>query len=364
MFCVDMSKTLLNIKNNNTTKEPIFFGSEMGLQRYDVIKYPKLKELAKRQRSYYWDPEEVEISKDKLDFVKMSDREKHVYIKNLQYQILLDSAQGRSLLATLGKYCSLNELETCLTTWQFFENIHSLSYTHIIENIFNDASPIYDDITSDYRICDRAVSVIKYYDNLLNIKEHATEKEKWQALYLTLISINILEGIRFYVSFVFNFAFAEEDKMLQSAKIMSFIAKDESVHLQMSQYIINLLKREESTLLLEEIIAESEPLVISMYEDACAEEIEWAKYMLRDGPILRLNLDLVCSGVRWLTNTRMKAIGIKPVVEGPLQNPISFMNKYLYSDSVQVAPQETELTSYIIRGLDKSKLNDFSSFKL
>jgi len=220
-----MTRSVLTILETDTTKEPIFFGSGLGLQRYDVVKYPKIKQFAERQRLYYWSPEEIELTKDKLDFVKLSASEKHIYTKNLQYQILLDSVQGRALLETIGKYNSLNELESCINTWQFFENIHSLSYTHIITNVYDNPSKVFDDIAYDKYILARAKSVVEFYDQLLNVKDGASLKEKWEYLYLTLISINILEGIRFYVSFACSFAFAEEDKMMQSAKILSLIAR-------------------------------------------------------------------------------------------------------------------------------------------
>lgn len=357
-------RSVLNLLDVDPTKEPMFFGNGLGLQRYDKVKYPRIKQFAERQRLYYWSPEEIELSKDKLDFINLSDADKHIYTKNLQYQILLDSVQGRALIETVGKYNSLNELESCINSWQFFENIHSLSYTHIINNVYDNPSKIFDDIKYDNYIINRASSVVEYYNELLNIKDTASLKEKWEYLYLTLISINILEGIRFYTSFACSFAFAEEDKMLQSAKILGLISRDEQIHLQMSQYIINLLKTSESNYILEEVIAELEPKVISMYEQAYNDEIEWANYLFKEGSSLRLNVSILTNYIGWLTNVRLAAIGINHEVQAPKQNPINWINKYLNSSNVQAAPQEIELTSYLTRGLDKSKLTNLKGFKL
>jgi ribonucleoside-diphosphate reductase beta chain len=351
------------INTDNTvdyTKIPVFFGNNgMSLQRYDKFKYPGFFELFKNQINSFWLPEEVDLSKDRLDYKNLTDNEKFIFTSNLKYQILLDSIQSRGI-PNLTENLSNLEIEAFCSAWAFFETIHSYAYTFIIKNVYHSPGEVFDNVLNDEEILKRASSVTKYYDDLIN-SFGDSEYEKKKKLYLTLMSVNILEGIRFYVSFACSYAFAQNGKMEGNAKIITLINKDENLHLGFTQKMLRDLRNREDEGF-REIVAELEPVVIQMFKDAAEEEMQWADYLFKDGSMLGVNADILKKYMMFLTNTRMKALDIDPIFE-KTANPINWINAWTNSGGNQPAPQETELESYN-KGAVKADLNDtdFSDF--
>jgi ribonucleoside-diphosphate reductase beta chain len=354
-------KSILNTDIDlDFTKNPLFFGSSLSLQRYDKFRYEKIFNMFKQHISFFWRPEEVNLSKDRGDFQSLTEHEKFIFTKNLGYQILLDSVQSRGI-SNLLEDCSNPEVELFAKTWEFFETIHSYSYTYIIKNIYPNPSDVFDSILKDEEILKRASSVTKYYDDLINSIPDETELDKKKKLYLTLISINILEGIRFYVSFACSFCFAQNKKMEGNAKIISLIARDENLHMGFTSFLLKTL-REEWEEGFQQVVQECEPIVIQMYKDAAQEELDWAEYLFKDGSMIGLNAEILTQYMKYLTNNRMKMIGLEPIFD-KVQNPINWMNTWVSgSTSVQVAPQETEVENYVQsvkQDIDDESYDDF-----
>jgi ribonucleoside-diphosphate reductase beta chain len=355
-------KHILNTDTDSDfTKSPLFFGNPLSLQRYDKFRYEKIFNMFKQHISYFWRPEEVNLSRDKGDFQSLTDHEKFIFTKNLGYQILLDSIQSRGI-SNLLENCSNQEVELFSKTWEFFETIHSYSYTYIIKNIYSDPSAIFDSIMEDEEILKRASSVTKYYDELINSIPDESEYDKKKKLYLTIVSINILEGIRFYVSFACSYCFAQNKKMEGNAKIISLINRDENLHMGFTSFILKQM-RDEWEEGFKKVVEDCEPIVIKMYEDAAKEEMEWAEYLFKDGSIIGLNAEILIQYMKWLTNNRMKIIGLNPIFD-KVQNPISWINQWTGdSKSLQVSPQETEVESYLSshfkQDLDEQDYTDF-----
>ena len=361
----------------------MFFGSSVNVARFDQQKFEMFEKLTEKQLSFFWRPEEIDVSKDKIDFEKLRPNEKHIFISNLQYQILLDSVQGRSPNIAFLPIVSLPELENWIETWSFSETIHSRSYTHIIRAIMNEPGVVFDEIMKTDEIIQRATSVSEYYDELIRYSQayllhgegkHEFNNEKLDVslyglkrlLYLTIISVNILEAIRFYVSFACSFAFAERKVMEGNAKIIKLIARDEALHLTGTQHMINLMRDGKDDPDMKKIAKECESEVIQMFKDAAKQEKEWAEYLFRDGSMIGLNAEILKQYLEYITNVRMSALNMKPIFKQNT-NPLPWLNHWLDSDNVQVAPQETEITSYLVSAIDNtisSEDEDFSDFKL
>jgi len=356
-------KSIINLDNNvDFTKEPLFFGKSLNIQRYDKFRYPGIFNFFKEQLGFFWRPEEVSLAgKEKSDFESLTEHEKFIFTKNLSYQILLDSVQSRGI-SNLLENCSNSELEAFAKTWEFSETVHSYSYTYIIKNIYSNPGDIFDNILNDEEVLKRASSVTKYYDDLINsLPDDALDSQK-KKLYLTLMSINILEGIRFYVSFACSFAFAENKKMEGNAKIISLILRDENLHLGFTQKVLNIL-RDEKTEGFQHIVKECEPIVYEMFKSATEEEMAWAKYLFTEGSLLGLNEQIMCDYMKWITNQRMKAIKLEPLFS-KINNPITWMNNWVNSKDVQVAPQETQIQTYVVgsfdQDLNEAKFDEFN----
>ena len=357
-------------KNLDPTKQSMFFGPDLAVQRFDTMKYPIFDKLTQQQLGYFWRPEEVSLQKDRNDYLELREEQKFIFTSNLKYQTMLDSVQGRGPALAFLPFVSLPELESAIITWDFMETIHSRSYTYIIKNLYSQPSDVFDTIIKDDKIEKRATSVTKTYDDLIEmgykwtIDKRVDLYELKKKLYLAMVSVNILEGLRFYVSFACSFAFGELKKLEGSAKIISFIARDESQHLALSQRIINNWKDVEKDSDFIKIIRETEKQVYKMYDDAVQEEKRWASYLFSKGSMIGLSEKLLHKFVEYMANRRMRAIQLTPAYEQKT-NPLPWVDHWLNSKGTQNAPQETEIESYVIGGIKQDvKKDQFKKFKL
>ena len=377
------SMTVFNTEEVETTKQPMFFGKPLGIQRYDNYKYPVFERLTTQQLGYFWRPEEVSLQKDRSDYQTLRPEQKHIFTSNLKYQVMLDSVQGRGPGMAFAPYCSLPELEGCMKVWEFMEMIHSRSYTYIIKNVYSNPSDVFDTILSDDRILERAQSVTQAYDDFINGAHEYDQsnmwKEGWRGSYLSesttyelkrklfraVANVNILEGIRFYVSFACSFAFGELKLMEGSAKIVSLIARDENQHLVITQQILNKW-RDGDDPDMKKIYKEEEPWFYKTFENAVNQEKLWSEYLFKNGSMIGLNEKLLQQYVEWIANKRMKAVGLKPVYDiAQRANPLPWTQHWISSKGLQVAPQETEVESYVVGGIKQDvKKDTFSGFKL
>ena len=361
----------------------MFFGQPLGVQRYDSFKYPVFDKLTQQQLGYFWRPEEVSLQKDRSDYQTLRPEQKHIFTSNLKYQIMLDSVQGRGPGMAFIPYCSLPELESAMTVWEFMEMIHSRSYTYVIKNVYSDPAEVFDTILDDEKILSRASSVTESYDSFINSAHQYDNGTMWELaneghyagqyerydlkrkLYRAIANVNILEGIRFYVSFACSFAFGELKLMEGSAKIISLIARDENQHLVLTQNILNKWKDGDDPEF-KEIAREEEPFVRQMFKKCVEEEKTWAQYLFKDGSMIGLNDKLLYNYVEWIANRRLKAIGMKPEYDVPAKNnPLPWTEHWISSKGLQVAPQETEVESYVVGGLKQDvKKNTFADFSL
>ena len=377
------SMTVFNTEEVETTKQPMFFGKPLGIQRYDNYKYPVFERLTTQQLGYFWRPEEVSLQKDRSDYQTLRPEQKHIFTSNLKYQVMLDSVQGRGPGMAFAPYCSLPELEGCMKVWEFMEMIHSRSYTYIIKNVYPDSSEVFDTILRDDRILERAQSVTQAYDDFINGAHEYDQsnmwKDGWQGSYVSkstiyelkrklfraVANVNILEGIRFYVSFACSFAFGELKLMEGSAKIVSLIARDENQHLVITQQILNKW-RDGDDPDMKKIFKEEEAWFYKTFENAVNQEKLWSEYLFKDGSMIGLNEKLLQQYVEWIANKRMKAVGLKPVYDIAMRaNPLPWTQHWISSKGLQVAPQETEVESYVVGGIKQDvKKDTFSGFKL
>jgi ribonucleoside-diphosphate reductase beta chain len=374
--------TVFNSNKVEYTKQPMFFGSPLGVQRYDINKYPVFYKLTQEQLGAFWRPEEFPLQRDRADYMKLRPEQKHIFTSNLKYQIMLDSVQGRGPGQFL-PYCSLPELESAIIAWEFMEMVHSYSYTYIIKNVYTDPTEVFDTIIEDERILERASSVTESYNDFINSAQNYGSSELWKfnnegvtlgqselyevkrKLYRAIMNVNILEGIRFYVSFACSFAFGELQLMEGSAKIIKKIAIDEALHLVLTQNILTKWKKGDDPDMAK-IAQEEEDWSYAMFDRAVNEEKAWAQYLFKDGSMIGLNEKLLYNYIEWNANRRMKAIGLKPAYDIPLSaDPLPWMSKWLNSKNEQVPPQEENLTGYVVGGINQDMKPDaFSGFKL
>ena len=374
--------SVFNIKKTDHTKSLAFLDTNgtPAIQRYDVLKYRQFDKLTDKQLGFFWRPEEIDVVHDAKDFKELTDFEQHIFTSNLKRQILLDSVQGRSPNLAFLPLATIPELETWIETWAFNETIHSRSYTHIIRNVYSDPSIIFDELMDLDEIVACATDISKYYDELitagswyrmLGVGKHTVNGETIDVdmyqlkkkLWLCLNSVNALEGIRFYVSFACSWAFAELKKMEGNAKIIKLIARDENVHLGSTQTLLKLLPQDDPDYAL--IKVETKAECEAMFLAAAAQEKAWAKYLFKDGSMIGLNEVLLSQYVDWLTCKRMTAVGLDCGMKPGASNPLPWTAKWIAGAEVQVAPQETEITTYVIGGTKQDVDNNtFKGFSL
>ncbi|NRA62530.1 MAG: ribonucleotide-diphosphate reductase subunit beta [Psychrobium sp.] len=376
-----MTYSTFNQHKNNPLLEPMFLGQTVNVSRFDIQKLPIFEKLIEKQISFFWRPEEVDISKDRMDWQKLTDSEKHIFISNLKYQTLLDSIAARSVNVTLLPIVSLPEIETWIETWGFFETIHSRSYTHILRNLFNDPSEVFDDILINENILKRASSIAKYFDDVILTTQllqsqgegtyevegrsiEVSKRKLKERLFLCICSVNALEAIRFYVSFACSFAFAERELLEGNSKIIKLIARDEAVHLTGTQHILNLWAEGKDDPEMKEISETMKKDGLQIFLDVVEQEKDWADYLFKDGSMIGMNAEILKQYIEYISNQRLVAIGHKPPF-ATITNPLPWINAYLVSDNVQVAPQESEISSYLVGQIDAElDSDDFDDFDL
>jgi ribonucleoside-diphosphate reductase beta chain len=374
--------SVFNINNNKKHTEALAFLDPSGpvtVQRYETLKYRQFDKLTDKQLGFFWRPEEVDVMRDSKDFKELTEFEQHIFTSNLKRQILLDSVQGRSPNLAFLPFVSIPELETWIQTWAFNETIHSRSYTHIIRNVYSDPGRIFDELMDIEPIVNCAKEVSRYYDdvieygnyyNLLGAGTHIINGKELvidtyelkKKLWLAINSVNALEGIRFYVSFACSWAFAELKKMEGNAKIIKLICRDENVHLGSTQMLIKLLPGDDPAFA--QIKQETKAECEAMFLQASEQEKAWAKYLFKDGSMIGLNEQLLGQYVDWLTCKRMTAVGLDCGMKTG-SNPLPWTAKWIAGAEVQVAPQETEISSYVVGGTKQDVDNDtFKGFSL
>ncbi len=376
-----MAYTTFNQEPNNALLEPMFLGNSVNVSRYDQQRFMAFEKLIEKQLSFFWRPEEVDVSKDRADWQSLTTSERHIFISNLKYQTLLDSMAARSVNAVLLPIVSLPEVETWIETWAFSETIHSRSYTHILRNLFTDPSEVFDDIVVNPAILKRASSIAKYFDDVIlttqllqsqgegtyEIDGKSIEvnlRKLKERLYLAICSVNALEAIRFYVSFACSFAFAERELLEGNAKIIKLIARDEALHLTGTQHILNNWATGKDDPEMQEISEQFAEQGKQIFLDVVEQEKEWAQYLFKDGSMIGLNAEILNQYIEYISNQRMVAIGFDAPFEVK-SNPLPWMNAYLVSDNVQVAPQESEISSYLVGQVDSEvSSDDFDGFDL
>jgi len=355
--------TTLKKNKQSHLKKKMFLDEHVDIQRFDILKYPAIDKITDKQLGFFWRPEEVDVSKDKKDFDNLTPHEQHIFTSNLKRQILLDSVQGRAPNLAFLPIASLPEVENWIETWSFSETIHSRSYTHIIRNVYPNPSVVFDGMLDIKEILECGNDIAHYYDDLINNNNSATNiKEHKRSLWMCMLSANALEGIRFYVSFACSWAFAELKKMEGNAKIIKLIARDENVHLAGTTIMLKNMIKEDPEM--EKIAKQCEDKAVQLYANVIEQEKEWAKYLFKDGSMIGLNESILCDYIEWIGCKRMRAIGLPCPYSVPKLNPLPWTEKWIGGGNVQVAPQETEITSYVIGGVkqdvDSKTLSELS----
>lgn len=361
-----MASKSFNTENASHLSSKLFLDDQggVGIARYDIVKYPSILKMGERMHSLFWIPDEVDLSKDRRDFKELSDSEKHIFTSNLKRQILLDSIQGRSPNTIFLPIVSNPELEFSVEAVGFFETIHSKSYTHIIRNVYNDPTEVFDGVMDIPEIVDCAKDISKYYDDVhrwnclrdlespeYNLYEH--KKSLWIALY----AWNALEALRFYVSFACSWAFGKLKKMVGNASIIALVCRDEECHRILTTALIKELPKDDPDFI--KIREECHGLVTQMYIDVINQEKAWAKYLFMEGSMIGLNEKILSEYVDWLGVKRMGAVGLTSPMKGKTgSNPLPWVDSWINSKNTQTANQESENVKYLVGAIKQDLSTD------
>ena len=351
-----MSKDQYNLsKQTNYLKRTMFLdpAGPVTVQRFEEVKYPKLAKYEETARGFFWVPEEISLTKDKIDHKDSSDAIKHIFTSNLLRQTALDSIQGRAPSQVFSPVISIPELEALVSNWSFFEtNIHSKSYSHIIRNVYGVPKEEFNKIHNTKEIIEMSSNVGKYYDALHSINckkelgQEVTDSEHIKAIWMALNASYALEALRFMVSFATSLAMVENKIYIGNGNIISLILQDEILHAEWTAWLINNVVKDDVRFATAKIECENE--VYALYMDVIREEKAWAEYLFSKGVVIGLNSEILKDFVDYTAFTRLKEIGIKYTETYPKNSPIPWFNKHVNINKKQSALQETESTNYVV----------------
>jgi ribonucleoside-diphosphate reductase beta chain len=348
-------ETVLNTKNYDMLTNPMFLGESLGLQRYDIIKYPIFVDLTDKQLKNFWKHDEVNLTKDRMDYESLSPTERFIFENNLKWQTMTDSMLSRSI-HEVSQYVTNPELEICMSTWSFFETIHSRSYTWVLQNITKNPAKFFDSILEDKEVVTRANFIKDSYDKLLG--KPADIK---QSIFDAVLSTFITESLSFYISFACTLYFKYRGKMVGNGAIIQLIERDENLHQAISFNILKYWKNNPNEGF-QQIVKDNEQKVYDLFALTVENEKSWVEYLFSQGDLVGLNAELMCGYIEWLANNRLHSLGFKKIYDRKT-NPIGgWLDTFSDSSRIQAAPQETEIVRYEVGALDKSiSDSDFDS---
>ena len=376
-----MKYSSFNKDTTPTTDKFMFLDNNPNVARYDIQKFVTFEKITEKQLSFFWSENEIDVSKDRAEFANLPKHEQHIFLSNLKYQILLDSIEARSVNIAFLPVVSLTEIESLIEVIASFEVIHSRAYSHLIRNVFVNPSEVFDEIMVNDAILERAESIGRYYDDLIEYNSYynlfgygthllngieiiVDEGEHIKKIILAIVTMYCLESIRFIVSFCCSFAFSERKLMVGNGKLITLISRDEMLHVTFAQTIINNWVEFKDDPRFSRWWYELIPEIRNIFQTVAEQEFDWADYLFKDGSMLGLNDTILKNYVKYIVNLRMSAVGLEPLYDVQ-NNPIPWVNSYYNSSEVQVAPQENELTSYLVGAVDSSLAADeFSDFEL
>lgn len=388
-----MSNTIFNLDKTNLLTEPMFFGNPLNIQRFDEQKYFVFESLFEKQLSFFWRPEEIDISKDIAQYQhQLTPKQKHIFISNISYQILMDSVNSRAPSIAFLPFVTIPELEQNFIIWSMMELIHSRSYTHIIKAIEPNPDYIFDNILTNANIIERGKFISKYYDDFIEYSTYyrmfgygtftinndkiikIDAKTLYKKLYMALISVYILEGVRFYQSFVCSFAFPNQKPslMVGTSNILALISRDEHQHTGIVTNIIRTYKNHEKNSLMTEIMNECQNEVMELFKYSYIQEANWTDYLF-DGDeddstiLLGLNGKLLKQYTRVIINKRLLAIGLPMLFpDDGLKHNLQWTNSYFGTEDEErstASPQDTEFVDYQLGKLNTNSIIDFNKIK-
>lgn len=335
--------TVLNLKPmtaDEIREQPMFLGDSLGIQRYDVVKYPVFETLYRRQQEFIWGPNEINLKEDRNSYAELGEVEKFIFDKNLKFQTMGDSMFARSA-DEIKRYVTNTELEYAIAEWARSENVHSESYTVVLKAITKDPQPFFDSILEDKEIVHRAKSMREFFDGLLKTSGKTSSLK--EDLFRSVVSFQIAEGLIFYVSFACSFWFGHQGMMTGNADIIKLIARDENSHSAITQNILKFWKNDKSEGFQDAFSAD---FIQDAFGKAVEGEKRWAEYLFSSGPLVGLSAAVLGGYSEWLANNRLRSLGLDKIFDQP-HNPISgWLDEYTDSSKTQVAPQEREITSY------------------
>lgn len=356
--------TVYNVDSTHS-QQFMFFGEEQDIYRIDKLVHPQFDKLTRKQKGFFWQSEEIDLTKDKRDFKVLTEAQEHIFTSTLTYQNMLDSVQGRGPGLALLPHASIPEMEAFILWWSAMEQTHADAYSYLVRNVYSDPTKIFDDSVINPKIIKRAQNTIKYYDDFLthslgyrNGVQYIDLFELKRKFLLMIVSINALEGLSFYGSFACSFAFAEAGLMVGNSNIISLIARDENLHLAGTQTILKLWRDGKDDPDFKTLYYQEIDQIKAIYDNIVQQEKEWGEYLFSKGTMIGLNQKILGDYVEYIAGNRLKNLGIKH--EYISQNPLPWTLKYLNTSDKQTSPQENEKLEYIIGGV-KNDL-DFADF--
>lgn len=340
-----------NHLKDNTLETKIFLGKYSGLQRFDNYQYKFAKNIEAKMRNAFWNPEEISLVSDRVKYPDLPEHAKEILTQNLLFQTLMDSGQARGLDNVLSPITTSPEWEAVFRTQAYFEHIHSLTYSHIIREVYPDATKVFDSISQYPEIQHRIDTEIAAYDALISNEFSELSDDKKRELILELlVKVFALEGVKFYVSFLTTYMINNSygNKIQGITRLIKLINFDEDIHVTVFSGLLNILRKTEKEGFVDIMnSSQYETMVKDTFSDVAKSEIKWGKYLLSIGNIPSLTPKVLSNFVNYYVADRMEKLKIE-VTAVKADDTVEWFKTYKNIDLDNTAGQESEGLSYQI----------------
>lgn len=349
-----MQSKIFNSQKSDYSTQGLFLGEDSGLMDTINKKFPKIWKLYKTLKKMDWDENEFDFSDCAVDFKTCSPSIYRIMIKNLAWQWETDTIAARSYLPILAPFISSTEAFAAYTEITKNEIVHTLTYSEIVRNSFDNPEEVFGEILAITESLARLDTVSKVFSTIYKVSHEyalglrqASDIEVQDAVWTFIATMLCVERLQFMSSFAPTFAVCNTGLFNPIGKAVQKIAQDElEIHVEMGKEVFKFIPVE--------VWDRIKPNIEAILSEIVERELTWAEYLFAEGDeLVGVNEHLLKEWVLFNAKDIYKLFKFESKYSLPKVNPLKFMEKWLDISKTQPSPQEEDNGQYKLNSVRK-----------